>query len=110
MRESLRDSRYEEFSKGFQSDEDTCADWKPVPQYSQSLTLLSSCYLPATETGTDCDASRLGIDLWYIDPSSLFAHSETSTCRLPRSWYAKHQNDRGPCKHNLAAQIFLGIQ
>ncbi|GAA5508610.1 SWIM zinc finger family protein [Novipirellula caenicola] len=33
---------------------------------------------------------------------------QSAKCSCP--WYAKHQNDRGPCKHILAAQIFLGIQ
>ncbi|GAA4445715.1 SWIM zinc finger family protein [Novipirellula rosea] len=33
---------------------------------------------------------------------------QSAKCSCP--WHAKHQNDRGPCKHILAAQIFLGIQ
>ena len=30
---------------------------------------------------------------------------EGDTCTCP--WYGKHQGDRGPCKHILAARLFL---
>ena len=30
---------------------------------------------------------------------------EGDTCTCP--WYGKHQGDRGPCKHVLAARLFL---
>ena len=31
---------------------------------------------------------------------------DAATCTCP--WYAKHQGERGPCKHVLAVQILLG--
>ena len=30
---------------------------------------------------------------------------DTATCSCP--WYAKHQGQRGPCKHVLAVQIVI---
>ena len=59
--------------------------------------------------------SHVEDDVWHVKsqdttyrviyPKDLGAHNAKCTC----TWYLKHQNSRGPCKHILAVKLKKGV-
>lgn len=71
------------------------------PRLTDARKLVAAGGITIESDGDDLTASVPNKDV--VHRVRLVADGSAATCTCP--WYAKHQGDRGPCKHVLAAQM-----